>query len=246
MAMKFAQLYFTYKDALANLTDEECGRVIKALMVYATEGKQPTFNSRSLEQQTYLMLARQYDSDASSYGKKSSDGARGGRPPRGRSREPETETTENHENHNENGFDRFPHEGKGKEGIGRESSSSKGKDIGAADAATMMTAELVKLFESHIGPATEYIQTGLEAAVQGLGPELAKEILETCIDNGAKQWSYLRAAYAKAKAQGITTVAAYRGGHMRTKGTVVDRPTPSGNDILQRAVRRPLRLKREE
>ncbi|WP_418972134.1 DnaD domain protein, partial [Allofournierella sp.] len=127
------------------------------------------------------------------------------------------------------------------------SSISTSRTSDAADAATMMmTAELAKMYEAHVGPATDYIQTGIRQAVQDLGPELAKAIVETCIDNGAQKWAYIRAAVTKAKEQGITTVEAYQGGHMRAKGAIVDRATPSGNNILARGIGRPLRLKREE
>ena len=260
MAMKFAQLYFTYKDALANLTDEECGRVIKALMVYATEGKRPAFQPRSLEQQTYLMLARQYDSDAASYGKKSSAGSKGGRPARGSPKEPETEPDqdpeiETTEKHKKSAFGRFPHEGKGREGIGRESSSSISSSVhedepDAADAATTMTTILADLFEENVAKATPYVRDRISGLLaNGTDAELIRRAIEEGAAHGARKWAYIRQTLDNWANESITTTAALDARKAHAQGgrnARVDRATPSGNDILARATRRPLRLKRED
>ena len=80
MAMKFWQLYFTYRDALEELSDEECGQVIKAVLRYATDRTKTEFPPRSVLRQTYLIMIRQYDSDQAGYEKRSLGGKRGGRP----------------------------------------------------------------------------------------------------------------------------------------------------------------------
>lgn len=240
MAMSYVQLYFSYLEPLAQLTDEQCGRVIRAVLQYGQDGTLPHF--AGVEAVAFSFLRSNFDRDSVSYETKveqwRSNGRKGGAPKGNQNakKQPKqpsgSKTTQEEEKEEEK----------------EESSSSiSPSEIDAADAATMtMTAELVKMYEAHIGSATEYIQRGIQSAVQSLGPDLAKKITETCIDNGAKQWSYLRTAYTKAEEQGITTVEAYQGGHMRAKGAIVDRATPSGNNILARGIGRPLRLKREE
>ena len=239
MAMSYVQLYFSYREPLAQLTDAQCGRVLRALLDYGAEGTLPAFDGA--EAMAFTFLRGNFDRDATSYDEKvaklRANGQKGGRPRGSKNQKVFSKTKSFQEEEKEE------EEEEEKE----ESSSSISPSEGAADAATtMMTAELVKMYEAHIGSATEYIQRGIQSAVQSLGPDLAKKITETCIDNGAKQWSYLRTAYTKAEEQGITTVEAYQGGHMRAKGAIVDRATPSGNNILARGIGRPLRLKREE
>ena len=91
MGMKFLQLYFTYRDALDELSDEECGQLVKSLLQYAMDGVQPELPKHSLVRQTFLLMARQIDFDAGCYEKRSAGGKRGGRP-RKTEKEPETES----------------------------------------------------------------------------------------------------------------------------------------------------------
>ena len=65
--------------------------------------------------------------------------------------------------------------------------------------------------------------------------------------NGSKDAKYINGILKSWYAKGWRTPADTRGnGSLEGSNARVDRPAPSGNDILQRATRRPLRLKRED
>lgn len=254
MAMKFWQLYFTYRDALEELSDEECGQVIKAVLRYATDRTKTEFPPRSVLRQAYLIMIRQYDSDQAGYEKRSLGGKRGGRPRKsGRESEadeiaPDCENEETNENLMQEGFRGFHvKERIGRDRIGKESSSSNNADENAVAIApaTMTTIHSIEaVYAAGIGDLTPVARDGIRDAVLALGDELAAEIMRRCIENGARQWSYCSAAYEKAIAQGLRTVEEYNGRHRKESGAVVDRPAPSGRDIFSRPPGRPRQLKR--
>lgn len=247
MAKNTIILHLDWKVFLDVLPDDELGQWTRAVMDYMETGEPPKNMSKAVEVAFYAAFERigrdreKWEANGGSSERKREAGRLGGMKS-GEARRAKSEAAKQRSKTKQN------------EAVSCNPVScnpvpvSSSSDDSAADAATMttMTAELAKMYEAHIGEATDYIQIGIRQAVQDLGPELAKAIMETCIDNGAKKWAYLRAAYTKAKAQGITTVEAYQGGHMRAKGAIVDRATPSGNNILARGIGRPLRLKREE
>lgn len=127
---------------------------------------------------------------------------------------------------------------------------SSSDDNSTGDAGTMtIPTELMEKMEQAFGKPTPYTQGRLQKVFVQMSPELAAEILETCLQNNAASFSYFLTAANRAIAQGITTVEAYRAGH--TKGTGghnirVDRAQPSGNDFIKAATERPRRLKRTE
>ena len=255
MAMKYVQLYFTYLDALSGLTDDECGRVIKALMIFAIDGTLPNFEPRSLEAQAFAFMMRQHESDAVAYRKKAEGGAKGGRPRRSQPKEPESEADENEEQDSENlenhRFFSFPHKGKGykgKEGMGRESSSYKEEGFSPDDRTTTPAPESVlnAYGETFGGQAPGFVQTRLAEYAQALGEPLVLRIFEECRANGARSWKYADRALAEVNDKKVT-LEEYEHRHRPgvSSGRVVDRQQPSGNDILKR---RPggLKLKRED
>lgn len=253
MAMKFWQLYFTYRDALEELSDEECGQVIKAVLRYATDRTKTEFPPRSVLRQTYLIMIRQYDSDQAGYEKRSLGGKRGGRP-RKSSREseadeiaPDCENEETNKNLMQEGFRGFHvKERIGRDRIGKESSSNNIDENAVAIAPATMTTihALEALYTTTFGQLTPIVSDGIRDAVLALGDELATEIMRQCIKNGAQKWSYCATAYEKAIAQGLRTVEEYRGRHRKASGAVVDRPEPSGRDIFARPPGRARQLKR--
>ena len=74
------------------------------------------------------------------------------------------------------------------------------------------------------------------------------EIIRKCEDLGGHSWAYVRKALAEAERRGCKSVEEYRKtnpiGAGRNK--LVDRPEPSGNDILKNAIRRRPLIKRGE
>ncbi|MBQ5813649.1 MAG: hypothetical protein IIW34_05810, partial [Clostridia bacterium] len=65
MAMSYMQIYLSYRDVIAELTDEEAGRLIKALLAHA-EGEAPS-SPLGGERLVFKMMAGQYDRDRKRY-----------------------------------------------------------------------------------------------------------------------------------------------------------------------------------
>ena len=84
--------------------------------------------------------------------------------------------------------------------------------------------------------------------MESLGPELVSKVIQVTAEAGGRTWPYLAKSLEECKRKGMD-LAAYEAEQLRRKGGCnmrVDRPMPSGTDILERPVRRQLRLKREE
>ncbi|MBQ8647435.1 MAG: DnaD domain protein, partial [Oscillospiraceae bacterium] len=110
---------------------------------------------------------------------------------------------------------------------------------------TTTTPALSDAYERTFGaPPTNHVTRKLEEYAGKMGPELVCRVLEECERNGAKGWGYARTALEDCAAKG-TTLEEYERAHRRdAPSKKVDRPEPSGTDILAR--RRPIRLKRED
>lgn len=248
MAMKFLQLYFTYQDALDELSDEECGQVIKAVLRYAARGEHTNFPPRSVVRQTYLIMIRQYDSDQTGYEKRSAGGKMGGRPKKS-GREPETDekdpdsdakkTTENLMREGFRGF--HVKEGKGRERKGSSSSIGKDWETAAPAAETMTTTtpvDILEILSGVSGCQSTTARRALAGWVDKLGHDAVMDIARDCVAAGAESWSYVRRALEN-RASGVD--ARPRGRNVR-----VDRQQPSGNDFLKAAMDRPHKLKRSK
>ena len=250
MGMKFIQFYFTWREALASLSDAECGRVVKALMDYATGNPVQAFPAGSRESLSFSFMARQFDTDRDNYecraDKNRINGRSGGAPVGNQNakKTPDppktTETTE--------WLFSLPHEGKGKEGKGRESSSNKGEDEAAPaaqdDNDDPAFERIMERCERQLSVVTPFVRRQMQDYIRDLGAELVEAVLEESIRNNAQRWAYLRVALEDCKARGVTA-GEYRKAHPSGgKAQPVDRPEPSGKDILKR--RRPIRLKRDD
>lgn len=251
MAMKFLQLYFTYQDALDELSDEECGQVIKAVLHYAACGEQTNFPPRSVVRQTYLIMIRQYDSDQNGYDKRSAGGKMGGRPKKS-DREPETDekdpdsdgqkTTENLMREGFGGF--HVKEGKGRERKGSSSSIGRDRETAACAAETMTTttpvSDILETLSEVRGCQSTTARRELASWVDKLGHDAVMDIARDCVSAGAESWSYVRRALAN-RASGVD--ARPRGRNAR-----VDRqtPGPGTDDFIRAAAARPRRLKRRD
>ena len=107
---------------------------------------------------------------------------------------------------------------------------------------------LIEEYEGAYGTATPVIRRSLGSYVESLGPELVSKVIEVTAQAGGQKWPYLAKSLEECKRKGMD-LAAYEAEQIRRKGghnTRVDRPTPSGTDILERPASRPRRLKRED
>ncbi len=86
-------LYLSYLQSLSPFTDEECGRIIRAMLNYAETGEAPQFEGN--ERFIWPSLQAQIDRDMEAYRAKCSknraNGSKGGRPPKNPTVIPETE-----------------------------------------------------------------------------------------------------------------------------------------------------------
>ena len=123
--------------------------------------------------------------------------------------------------------------------------SSSSDDISRDD---QTTTSIEDEFRARIGKLSETGRKELPGYVERLGTDLVVEIIRKCEDLGGHSWAYVRKALAEAERRGCKSVEEYRKtnpiGAGRSK--LVDRPEPSGNDILKNAIRRRPLVKKEE
>lgn len=111
-----------------------------------------------------------------------------------------------------------------------------------------MKMTILESYNDRFRRATPIIERKLQAYGDDLGVDLVCRVIEQCANCGASGWGYVRNSLEDCKAKGMD-LAAYEAEQARRKAghnVRVDRASPSGNDILQRSTRRPMRLKREE
>ena len=234
MAMCYVQMYFSYLEPLADLTDEEVGRVVRAILKYGADRTIPDLSPS--EKMAFSFMKTNFDRDAAAYDakveKKRENGKKGGAPMGNQNakkqkqpKQPKEEEKEEETNKKE------------------ESSSSKEEVV----LTTTMTT-LLNSYQEAYGTATPVIQRMLGGYVESLGPELVSKVIQVTAEAGGKTWPYLAKSLEDCKRKGMD-LAAYEAEQIRRKGGCnarVDRPTHSGTDILDRPVRRQLRVKKEE
>ena len=110
---------------------------------------------------------------------------------------------------------------------------------------TTTTPALIGAYERTFGaPPTNHVARKLEEYAAGMSVELVCRVLEECRKHDAKGWGYARIALEDCQARGVTLEEYEKAHPSGGKAQPVDRPEPSGKDILAR--RRPIRLKRED
>lgn len=232
MAMCYVQMYFSYLEPLADLTDEEVGRVFRAILKYGVDKTIPDLSPS--EKMAFSFMKTNFDRDAAAYDakveKKRENGKKGGAPignqnARKQPKQPKEEEKEDEEDEEE------------------ESSSSKEEGV----VLTTMTT-ILKSYEEAYGTATPVVKRMLGDYVDDLGADFVSKVIEVTAQAGGRTWPYLEKSLSECKRKGMS-LAVYEAEQIRRKGGCnvrVDRPTHSGTDILERPVRRPLRMKRED
>ena len=247
-------LHLDWKTFLDVLPDEELGQWTRAIMHYMETGEPPQSMKKSVEVAFYASFER-IGRDMEKYEAKCAMRREAGR--KGGLRSGEVRSLQQNEANEAKGSKRKQSPSKVKQNEHDPDpepvpepvlSSSSDDNRAGAPAGTMMTttAELLKFSTTAFEGSRVHIEQSLAEAVDTLGPELMAAVLKKCAAAGGRSWAYVEAAVKKCIATGVTSVEQYEAHHRRETGKVVDRATPSGNDILRRAQRRPLRLKREE
>lgn len=82
MAMCYVQMYFSYLEPLADLTDEEVGRVVRAILKYGADKTIPDLSPS--ERMAFTFMKTNFDREAAAYDakveKKRENGKKGGAP----------------------------------------------------------------------------------------------------------------------------------------------------------------------
>ena len=247
-------LHLDWKTFLDVLPDEELGQWTRAIMHYMETGEPPQSMKKSVEVAFYASFER-IGRDMEKYEAKCAMRREAGR--KGGLRSGEVRLLQQNEANEAKGSKRKQSPSKVKQNEHDPDpepvpepvlSSSSDDNRAGAPAGTMMTttAELLKFSTTAFEGSRVHIEQSLAEAVDTLGPELMAAVLKKCAAAGGRSWAYVEAAVKKCIATGVTSVEQYEAHHRRETGKVVDRATPSGNDILAAARSRPLRLKREE
>ena len=235
MAMCYVQMYFSYLEPLADLTDEEVGRVVRAILKYGADKTIPDLSPS--ERMAFTFMKTNFDREAAAYDakveKKRENGKKGGAPVGNQNARKQKQPKQPKE------------EEKEEEETNKKEESSSSKEEGVV--LTTMTT-ILKSYEEAYGTATPVIQRMLGGYVDDLGVDLVGKVIEVTAEAGGKTWPYLSRSLDDCRAKGMD-LAAYETEQARRKAgrnVRVDRPTPSGTDILERPASRPRRLKREE
>lgn len=235
MAMCYVQMYFSYLEPLANLTDEEVGRVVRAILKYGADKTIPDLSPS--ERMAFTFMKTNFDREAAAYDakveKKRENGKKGGAPVGNQNARKQKQPKQPKE------------EEKEEEETNKKEESSSSKEEGVV--LTTMTT-ILKSYEEAYGTATPVVKRMLGDYVDDLGADFVSKVIEVTAQAGGRIWPYLEKSLSECKRKGMS-LAVYEAEQIRRKGGCnmrVDRPTPSGNDFLARPVRRPLRMKREE
>ena len=251
MAKNTIILHLDWKVFLDVLPDAELGQWTRAIMHYMETGEPPEGMSKAVEVAFYASferIGRDLASWENTRAVKSESGRKGGirsgEVRRAKAEEEKNEATK--QNEAERSKPKLPVSCNLYPVPEPVSSSSSEEDGSSASGATTMTT-LIESYEGAYGTATPVIRRSLGSYVESLGPELVSKVIEVTAQAGGQKWPYLAKSLEECKRKGMD-LAAYEAEQIRRKGGCnarVDRPTPSGNDILARP-RRPLRTHREE
>ena len=228
-------LHLDWKVFLDVLSDEDLGQWTRAIMHYMETGDPPTGMNKTVEVAFYASFER-IERDLVKYEKKCSN-----------LKQYRDEKITSHRKTPTRGVsdtdsecDPVPVPDPVPEPVPSSSSYEEGNE-------TMMTT-LIESYEDAYGTATPVIWRMLKGYADDLGVDLVGKVIDVTAEAGGKTWPYLSKSLDDCKAKGMD-LAAYEAEQARRKAghnVRVDRAAPSGNDILQRSTRRPMRLKREE
>lgn len=223
MAMCYVQMYFSYLEPLADLTDEEVGRVVRAILKYGADKTIPDLSPS--ERMAFTFMKTNFDREAAAYDakveKKRENGKKGGAPVGNQNARKQKQPKQPKEEEKEEDEEEDEEE--------EESSSSKEERV----VSTTMTT-VVESYEGAYGTATPVIRRSLGSYVESLGPELVGKVIEVTAQAGGRTWPYLAKSLEECKRKGMD-LAAYEAEQFRRKGGCnarVDRPTPSGTDWM--------------
>ena len=93
MSVSYIKVYFDFEERTEGLTDTEKGRLLLAMLRYASSGEKPALNGN--ERFVWPMLKMEFDRQMAVYQTKVENGQRGGRPPRDAETENNRNETEN-------------------------------------------------------------------------------------------------------------------------------------------------------
>lgn len=242
-------LLLEHVHTMEELTDAEFGQFIRAYAAYVEDGTEPIFEDRSMRMM--WKTVRDFDEiNAKRYSdtsKARQEAGRKGAESRWNCHNEDGKNSNCHFANSKNSLSKSKYKSKS---ISKSKSSSTIVDSDTrADARDDLTTTIVfEEFRGRIGKLSETGKKELPGYVERLGADLVTEIIRKCEDLGGHSWAYVSKALAEAERRGCKSVEEYRKtnpiGAGRNK--LVDRPEPSGNDILKNAIRRRPLIKKGE
>ena len=194
MAMCYVQMYFSYLEPLADLTDEEVGRVVRAILKYGADKTIP--NLSPSERMAFTFMKTNFDREAAAYDakveKKRENGKKGGAPMGNQNAKKQKQPKQPKE------------EEKEEEETNKKEESSSSKEEGVV--LTTMTT-LIEEYEGAYGTATPVIRRSLGSYVESLGPELVSKVIEVTAQAGGQKWPYLAKSLEECKRKGMDLAA---------------------------------------
>lgn len=240
-------LLLEHVHTMEELTDAEFGQFIRAYAAYVEDGTEPIFEDRSMRMM--WKTVRDFDEiNAKRYSdtsKARQEAGRKGAESRWNCHNEDSKNSNCHFANSKNSLSKSKYKSKYKS----KSSSTIVDSDTRADARDDLTTTIVfEEFRGRIGKLSETGKKELPGYVERLGADLVTEIIRKCEDLGGHSWAYVCKALAEAERRGCKSVEEYRKtnpiGAGRNK--LVDRPEPSGNDILKNATRRRPLIKKGE
>lgn len=237
--------YYSYLEAIEPLTDEERGRLFTALLEYASTGEAKSLSGN--ERFVFPSIRGQIDRDTKTYEQKADrarkNGSCGGRPKKEESVDVASEKTKK----NQIGFEK-PKSPKEKEKDKEKDNHRLSTMIPRAGARETTTSDdLLEFSAKSFKGSRQVMQSDIQAAIESMGEEMARAVIEQCASSGGATWAYVKTALAKAQKSGCTSREQYEAWRLteklRRNGSVVDRPNPSGDDFIGRCRGRPIRTK---
>lgn len=244
MAKNTVVLHLDWDAFLSRLSDAELGQWARAIFAYMRYGEPPAEMPKSVEVAYYATMER-IGRDLAKYETRRDAGHKGGMESgKSRNEAKRNKTKQNEANVKQNEPTCSPVVLSPVSCNPVSWSSSKDDSIGPADAGTTTTVPFED-FRNDFGQENGFLHGAITDIAQEVGEPLLLKVLQTCREAGGNSWGYVLKALQECKAKG-TTLEEYEQAHRRGyRSTVVDRPEPSGHDILQRG-RKPLKLKRED
>lgn len=199
---EYVKLWVSYESYFEPFSDVEVGRLVRAMMKYRASREEPKFNGN----ERFIWPAIRRDIDESMAAQEATasvnreNGKKGGRPPKsskpiGLLENPKTPSgfSESEKSHGQRTEDKGQGQGQGQ---GQDNARARGL-------AAVMSAYLDKI---NPNPSQTSLDE-LKGYIEAMGSEVCLRAIDTALDAGKANWSYIRAILRNKQSQGVRCLA---------------------------------------